>query len=692
LVIAQSVNDKIGYTALLAELGSAPGGGANLTYVQREDTMWRYRKGISEASSPTTAWRLNGFVEDGTWATGQTSIGYSDGDDRTELTDMRNNYSSVFLRRSFSLSAAHIPDRIILRVYVDDGAIIWVNGIEVARVNMDAGAHAFNSVAATAVQEASWHEFRLVGGQSFLMSGGNMLAVHAFNRPAASSDLSIDCELFMPSVTQVEAEDDRFDSIDKYLPLASPNATPAAGYQFTQATGVYAGTTVEVNSVNSGTSYNASPHGSNVALRLFHNTNSVAPDISRVRAFEASGWLGSDFLNNGSSTQAAKFESSIAQNHSWISDDSVTNRTSYNRALRRYDYSIAQDNYLALAGVNYWFAIDPLPPVVPPILSTGYHTVAVGLSDGRHSRGGTLSFYDGPGRTKPEIVAPETAPSYSTAVVSAASALLYELANFDPALSAAMNVEAMKAILLAGATKEEFPSWSRTSTAPMDNLFGAGELNVQHSYHILKGGKQSAGLAMPVAMDGWDFSNILGATTKTYLLKVKEQTSVTQFSALVTWHRQFSANPWTNDFATQPILPNIDMRLYTSVSGSPGTLIDSSVSTIDNLEHIYRLELAPGEYLLQLNSDTSVEYGIAWRTNEEVLAPDFTLSLSGDDVQVNLDDMASGISYTIQRSTDLVNWLPIGTVTGGGPSPLLLDVGGALEPRYFYRVAWEQTP
>ena len=40
-------------------------------------TGWRYRLGISEASTPAGAWRTNNFVEDGTWNNGAIPIGYT---------------------------------------------------------------------------------------------------------------------------------------------------------------------------------------------------------------------------------------------------------------------------------------------------------------------------------------------------------------------------------------------------------------------------------------------------------------------------------------------------------------------------------------------------------------------------------------------------------------------------------------
>jgi len=692
LLGAQSIKDQIGYTALIAELGGVPNPGATLNLIQREDVAWRYRKGTSEASVPTSDWRLTSFPEDGTWFTGQTSIGYSDGDDNTILGDMQNNYSCVFLRHTFTLTAGQIPNQLVLRVYVDDGALVWINGTEVQRINMNTGSPAFNTIPPTAVQEASWHEIRLTNAHTYLNVGTNILAVQAFNAPASSSDLSIDCELFMPSVTQVESSDDRAVTggdpiIAKYLPLSSPDSSPAFGDIFTEVGGAYDGTTVEVNSILGGISYNQSLHARNVASRMIHNSLSMAPNIARVRGYQSSAWLGSSFLHWSSSSQPAEFEYSITQNHSWIGTDSEDDRTTYNRALRRFDYSIAQNDYLPIVGLNNWLDTNDPAPAVPPLLATSYHSVAVGLTNGLHSQGGTQSFYDGQGRIKPDVVAPDYATSYATATTSSTTALLYEIANFDPLLEDAMNVEAMKAILMAGATKEEFPSWSHTQTQPLDSVFGAGEVNVQNSYHILKGGKQNTGTVSPVALRGWNFSSIPGSSTQSYLIRVSDHSKMTKLSALLTWHRQYTATPWTNDFQTQPSLPNLNMRLYTSNGGSPETLIDASVSTIDNLEHIYQLELAPGDYLLQVESDTTVDYGIAWRSKVLIEKPEFSVEINGDDIDLASSTLVDGVSYTVQRSTDLVGWTDIGTLVGG-VSSAISDINGALLDRVFYRLKY----
>ena len=76
---AQTWKATTGYNDLVAELGGAPATEyGEVVLIAAADASWSYRKGTSEASSPTDAWREVGFVEDGSWMTGQTPIGYGD--------------------------------------------------------------------------------------------------------------------------------------------------------------------------------------------------------------------------------------------------------------------------------------------------------------------------------------------------------------------------------------------------------------------------------------------------------------------------------------------------------------------------------------------------------------------------------------------------------------------------------------
>jgi hypothetical protein len=181
-----------------------------MTLLESESTGWRYFPARSgEPSSPVDAWRRIDF-DDRTWLVGQTSIGYSDNDDNTILDDMRNNYSSVYLRRRFTVSNLNEIAKLQLDVYVDDGCIIWINGTEVARLHVGAGFKAYNSLTdEDYISEATWETVSLDRPESFLVEGENVIAIHVLNSSLDSSDLSIDIELSSTGADNEEPDDEQ---------------------------------------------------------------------------------------------------------------------------------------------------------------------------------------------------------------------------------------------------------------------------------------------------------------------------------------------------------------------------------------------------------------------------------------------------------------------------------------------------
>ncbi len=162
------------------------------------DTAWRYRKGTS---NPPADWRTAEFVEDATWLTGRTIIGYGDGDDTTVLADMVNNYTTIYTRHTFTIeSADDIPQNLTLGHYVDDGAVVWINGVEVGRFYVPAGDLAYNAIATS--HEARWEYVPLANPSALLVPGLNVIAIHAVNAALASTDFSFDVQLFVPAADE----------------------------------------------------------------------------------------------------------------------------------------------------------------------------------------------------------------------------------------------------------------------------------------------------------------------------------------------------------------------------------------------------------------------------------------------------------------------------------------------------------
>src|ERR1041385_6968195 len=86
-----------------------------------QGSSWKYFKGTAEPSATVGAWRLNGF-SDGTWLTGNSPVYYGETfPSGTVITDMRNTYSTLYLRKGFNVADPSAMDRLVFRVLIDDG-------------------------------------------------------------------------------------------------------------------------------------------------------------------------------------------------------------------------------------------------------------------------------------------------------------------------------------------------------------------------------------------------------------------------------------------------------------------------------------------------------------------------------------------------------------------------------------------
>lgn len=158
---------------------------------------WRWFKGRSEASTPdTTAWRGINF-NDSAFTTAPAPFWYGDVlPGGTQITDMQNQYTTIFLRRTFVLSSTADISSLKLSALCDDGFIVWINGTEVQRYNVPAGNLAYNASASGAATEpVSLTDYTLLNPGSYLVTGTNVIAVQVFNAGTTSSDLGFDCSL-----------------------------------------------------------------------------------------------------------------------------------------------------------------------------------------------------------------------------------------------------------------------------------------------------------------------------------------------------------------------------------------------------------------------------------------------------------------------------------------------------------------
>lgn len=169
--------------------------GAQTTTLIASNSTWRFFKGTSEASSPATAWRALDF-NDASWLTGAGAIGYGETFIATPLNDMLGNYTTVFLRKTFVVTNAAAIAALTLHAQYDDGFKVWVNGSNVANVNIPVGEVAYNGTASSSSREAyTYDAFNLSPPAGYLVEGTNIIAVQGANASSGSTDFFFDAQL-----------------------------------------------------------------------------------------------------------------------------------------------------------------------------------------------------------------------------------------------------------------------------------------------------------------------------------------------------------------------------------------------------------------------------------------------------------------------------------------------------------------
>ncbi len=151
---------------------------------------WKFFRGKGPASTPADAWRQVDF-DDSRWETGPAGFGYADNDDATILNDMLGRYATVYIRKEFSLASVTPNAPVELTIDYDDGFIAYLNGKEVARRGMPAGAVTYQTLASISHEAGTPETINLGNAGDLLRVGKNVLAIEGHNQSLTSSDFSL---------------------------------------------------------------------------------------------------------------------------------------------------------------------------------------------------------------------------------------------------------------------------------------------------------------------------------------------------------------------------------------------------------------------------------------------------------------------------------------------------------------------
>lgn len=164
---------------------------ADLESIVPAGSDWAY---LDDGSDQGEAWRGVDF-DDAAWKRGPAQLGYGDDDEATvvDFGSSSDKHRTTYFRHEFEVGNAEAVDRLLLGLLYDDGAAVYLNGVEVARTNLASDASFDDFATQSRSDENSFDSFDVQ--PSLLVDGRNVLAVEVHQRTASSSDLSFDLRL-----------------------------------------------------------------------------------------------------------------------------------------------------------------------------------------------------------------------------------------------------------------------------------------------------------------------------------------------------------------------------------------------------------------------------------------------------------------------------------------------------------------
>ena len=195
MIASRSVGSLL--VACLCWLPASAWGGE--TEIIAADAYWRF---LDDGSDPGPFWAFSFFDSSG-WPFGRAQLGYGDGDETTTLSFGPGPEQQVhhhLLPSHLSGNGSERFGPLDLRIRRDDGAVVYLNGIEVWRSNLPGG-QIFSTTHASPAGSTENRVYEVAIPTSLLFAGGNVLAVEIHQSGPTSSDLSMEATLTAASPT-----------------------------------------------------------------------------------------------------------------------------------------------------------------------------------------------------------------------------------------------------------------------------------------------------------------------------------------------------------------------------------------------------------------------------------------------------------------------------------------------------------
>jgi hypothetical protein len=170
--------------------------GAQSPNLISEKSTWSYLDNGKQAASN---WTDTTFT-DTSWKNDTALLGYGE-NQKTTIdfgTDASKKYITTYFRKTFTIVDTATYKNLIVNLVADDGAVLYLNGKEVARYNMPQGIIDSSTLAVTEISDSKIEKAfqRFILPESLLNLGSNVLAIEVHQASANTDDMSFDASLF----------------------------------------------------------------------------------------------------------------------------------------------------------------------------------------------------------------------------------------------------------------------------------------------------------------------------------------------------------------------------------------------------------------------------------------------------------------------------------------------------------------
>jgi len=158
------------------------------TLIFNKNASWSYK---DNNQAQPAGWNAATY-DISTWAVGNGPMGYGD----PVTTTINSGLTTAYFAKDFTVDLSTLSDTMELGVMRDDGIIVYLNGEEVVRDNMPAGAVTFNTFSSTTIDGSAESVYNIFSiPKSKFVNGVNRISIELHNRSTTSSDLRIDAYL-----------------------------------------------------------------------------------------------------------------------------------------------------------------------------------------------------------------------------------------------------------------------------------------------------------------------------------------------------------------------------------------------------------------------------------------------------------------------------------------------------------------